>query len=325
MAAPSTPANFLVQQANAQVFLSWDITAGATGYPIYRSTDGVTYTLLTTPVVNYYTDTTVTAGTQYYYEVAASNGSGSSQVSVPQSIVPVRSGVMTLGQIRLLSQQKADRVNSNFVTVPEWNVYINQSAFELYDLLVDTYEDYYVKAPLLQATDGSTQQYTLPTDFYKLMGVDLGIASNNNAWVTLRKFDFIDRNRYVSPQLTSSYLGVFDLRYRLVGNTLMLIPTPSAGQYLRIWYVPRMTELLADTDQLDAISGWTEYVVIDAAIKALQKEESDVSVLAAQKMAIIKRIEESAMNRDAGAPDTISDTRRTSSWGDINGQSGAGF
>lgn len=315
MAIAATPSNFNVQEGNGTVYLSWDITTGATTYSIQRSTDGVTYSSLATIAPNVYTDSTVTVGTQYYYQVASVNGSGTSSYTAGQSVVPLNSGNESLGQIRLMAQQRADRVNSNFVTLTEWNSYINQSYYELYDLLITAYEDYYVQTPLLVTTTGASQ-YTLPTDFYKLLGVDIGLASNTNAWVTLHKYNFIARNRYVFPQLTSTYLGVFNLRYRLVGNTLMFIPTPSSGQTLRVWYIPRLTELVADTSVLDGVSGWSEYVIVDAAIKALQKEESDVSVLMAQKMALKKRIEESSMNRDVGQPDTISDTRRASdAWG----------
>ncbi len=250
------------------------------------------------------------------------------------------STTMTLVQLRTAIRQRADMVNStgvytnSFITDDELNSYINQSYFELYDLLITTYEDYYVAPPLIIPTDGSTQQYPLPDGtlysaapaFYKLTGVDLGLASTTNAWVTIRKFDFIGRNRYVFPQLTSTYLGVFNLRYRLVGSTLMLIPTPSSGQYLRLWYIPRLTTLSADADLADGISGWTEYIICDGAIKCMQKEESDVSVLFGQKQALIKRIEESAMNRDAGQPDCISDIRSYSErWGGgFNGDGSTG-
>lgn len=316
MAIPAIPSNVNLQQSNDQTYLSWDIVAGATSYSVQRSTDGVTFATLASPVPNEYLDTTVTNGVQYYYQVAATNSSGTSSYSQAQSVVPTLAGKNSLGQIRLMSQQRADRVNSPFVGLTEWNSYINQSAFELYDILTTLYEDYYVQDPLIFSTDGTTAQYDLPDDFYKVLGVDLGLASNTNAWVSIPKFNFSARNNYIFPQLTSTYLGVFNLRYRLVGNTLMFIPTPSAGQSVRLWYVPRLVPLLKDTDILDGISGWIEYVITDAAIKALQKEESDTSVLMAQKQALLKRIEESAMNRDAGMPDTISDVRsRRDNWG----------
>lgn len=321
MAAPSTPSNVIIQTANSKVLLSWDLAAGATSYPVYRSTNGTSFALLASPTTTYYLDTAVTAGAQYWYKVSASNGTESSQ-SNPLSAVPASYGKDSLGSLRLSAQQRADRVNSNFISIPEWNSYINQSYFELYDLLKNNYEDWYFATPYSFQTDGSTS-YTLPTDFYNLLGVDLGIANNNNAWVTLSRYEFIERNRFVYPNITSTYYGVFNLRYRLMGNKLYFIPTPSAGQYVQVWYIPRMTELLQDTDLIDGVSGWTEYIITDAAIKALQKEESDVTVLMLQKEALRKRIEESGMNRDAGQPATISNTR---SWGSRNGNyGGPGF
>lgn len=327
--APPIPSNFAVQQGNGQVLLSWNIVAGSTNYVVQRSPDGVVFTTLASPTLTNYLDTTVTINTAYFYQVAAQNGSGISPYTPAQSIVPTTTGVLSLGQVRLMAQQRADRVNSNFVTDPEWNTYINQSAFELYDLLTTLYEDYNVAQPAIFLSVGANAQYPLPDGqlsfldetgtpfvarpFYKILGLDCGLASTSNAWVTLHKFDFISRNRYVFPNITSTYLGVFNLRYRVLGNNLMFIPTPAGNQYFRLWYVPRMQEMLRDTDVLDGVSGWTEYVIIDAAIKALQKEESDVTVLALQKQAIIDRINSTAMNRDAGQPDTISDTR---SWGE---------
>lgn len=328
MAIPAVPNNFIVQQGNGQVFLSWDISAGSTSYVVQRSTDGVTFSPIAIIAPNSYLDLAVTVGTQYFYQVGSMNGSGTSSFTAPQSIVPTLQGQMTLGQLRLLSQQKADRVNSQFVTTSEWNVYINQSYFELYDLLTTVYEEYYVAPALQLVTDGVTQLYPLPNGqnyngappFYKLMGVDCGLDNSGNAWVTLKRFQFISRNRYVYPNISSTFLGVFNLQYRLLGNNIELIPTPSANQILRVWYIPRMNQLLQDTDIVDGVSGWTEYIAVDAAIKALQKEESDVSVLMAEKQMLKQRIEESAMNRDAGQPDVISNTRSWSErWGNYGG------
>jgi len=127
------------------------------------------------------------------------------------------------------------------------------------------------------------------------------------------------------PQLTSSYLGVFNLRYRVVDKNLMFIPPPQAGQFIQVWYAPRMTRLLKDSDVLDCISGWDEYVSVDAAIKALQKEESDPSVLMARKEELKQRILETSQNRDIGQPDRISDVRtRSEHWGGYGTPNGDG-
>lgn len=324
MAAPAIPSNVYVQQGNAQVYLSWDISAGATVYPVLRSTDGVTYSQIALASTNNYLDSTVTVGVMYYYSVQASNGTSTSPSSVPQTVVPTLSADLSLGQIRLMAQQHADRVNSNFVTVPEWNTYINQSYFELYDLLVTVFEDYFLALPYTFTTAGDQDSYSLPPDFYKLMGVDCGQSQQNNARITLHKYDFIERNRYVYPSVTNTFFGVFNLRYRVLGNKLHFIPVPSSGQIITVWYIPKLVQLLQDTDVVDGVSGWTEYVVVDAAIKALEKEESDTSALMARKAALIKRINDSATNRDAGQPDTISPTRGSGGYGSGWGPNGDG-
>jgi hypothetical protein len=329
MATPATPSNFFVTQGNRTVYLQWDLTAGATSYVIKKSSDGVNYSTLATITAPNYIDSAVLIGVEYFYTVAGINLSGTGIATAAQSVVPTPTGEMSLGQLRLISQQRADRVNSHFLTTPEWNSNIVQSCYELYDLLINTDQDLYLTNPITFVTNGATDTYPLPDGvlyngappFYKLLGVDLSINSANNARVTVNKFNFIDRNRYIYPNTASTIYGVFNLQYRLMGPNLKLIPTPSASQPIMIWYIPRLKELLADTDLTStSISGWIEYVVVDAAIKALQKEESDVSVLMMQKQALIKRIEESASNRDESRPDTISDVRRNFGY-----QDGSGF
>lgn len=337
--SPGTPQNFYCQTANGQNLVSWDQSTGSTSYVVQRSLDGVTYSTLATisgtPLASLYLDTDVVLGTQYWYQTAAVNGSGSSNYTLPQSVVPVTTGEMCLSQIRLASQQKSDRVNSNFVGLPEWNQYINRAMFELYDLLITVYEDLYIAPPAQFVTNGNQFQYPLPDGvltfvsgtnvnvtyvappFYKLRGVDLAIQNTNNGYVTLSKFNFIDRNQFVYPNSASTIYGVFNMRYRLMGNNLEFIPTPSANQAIRLWYIPRLNQLLKDTDvTTTGISGWIEYVITRAAKYALDKEESPTDKLDAELLFLKARIEESASNRDAGSPDTISDTRTTSgNWG----------
>ncbi|CAM6004766.1 unnamed protein product [Sphagnum balticum] len=346
---PSTPTNPYVQTANGQILVSWDFTAGATSYIVTR-TDNANNTVVTTisgsPLAPSYLDTTVTLGTQYWYQIQASNTYGTSAATTAQSAVPTTAGEKSLGAIRLAAMQRADRVNSNFVTVPEWNSYINQSMFELYDILITVFEDYYVAPPIQFVADGVTFLYPLPNGsntflnannlsqtvtpppFYKLLGVDLALQNVNNGYVTINKFNFVDRNRFVYPNTVSTIYGVFNLQYRVMGQNIEFIPTPSAGQGIRLWYIPRMVELLQDTDvTTQGISGWIEYVIVKAAYYALTKEESDTSSLVMQLQALTKRIEETAANRDAGIPDTISDTRSNSGgpygWGDGGGPNGA--
>lgn len=342
MAIPSIPQNFYSTQGNRTVYLQWDITAGATSYNIQRSLDGVTYVSLTSPVVNNYLDTAVTAGNLYYYKVASVNGSGTSPYTEPQSIVPTPTGEASLGELRTQAQLRADRLGSNFVTLPEWNSYINQAMYELYDILIDVYEDYF-KAPNASfQVNGSSYIFPLPDGlatfldnnnssfvakpFYKLLGVDLALNTANNAYVTVSKFNFIDRNTFVYPNTASTIYGVFNLRYRVMGSSIEFIPTPSGNQTIRLQYIPRIPKLLADSDlTTTGISDWNEYIILKAAILALTKEESDTSKLETQLQYQIDRIISSSINRDAGQADTISNTRGVNGSGFGRGGTAGGF
>lgn len=318
--------------------MSWATSAGATSYDVQRSTDGITFASVATPTATQYLDTAVTVGSVYYYKVAAVNGSGTSPYTQVQSLVPTPTAEMSLGEIRTRAQQRADRLNSNFVTLPEWNFFINQAMFELYDLLVTQYEDYFIATPATFTVTGNTFLYPLPdgnttftngitgasmvaAPFYKLVGVDLALNASANGYVTVNKFNFADRNKFVYPNSASTIYGVFNLQYRLMGDKIEFIPTPSAGQQIRLWYIPRLNELLADSDLTTiGFSGWLQYVIVRAAKYALDKEESDTSKLDEELAFLMKRIEGSSMNRDAGQGDTIADIRRQG----INGRTGPG-
>jgi hypothetical protein len=337
MAIPSVPTNFNIQQGNQQVYLSWDLNTLATSYSVQRSLDGLTYTTVASPTTPNYLDTAVTIGTLYYYQVAATNGSGTSAYTTPQSIVPTPTAEMSLGQLRLASQQRADRVNSQFVTLTEWNSYINQSMYELYDLLVDAYEDYFLAPAVTFPIVNNQNTYPLPdgilysgaAPFYKMSGMDLALSTGQNAYVTINKFNFIDRNNYVYPNSNSTIYGVFNLQYRVMGSNVQFIPTPAGNQVIRMWYIPRLPQLLKDNDLTTiGTSGWLEYVIIRSAILALTKEESDTTALSAALIDLRHRIENSAQNRDNGVPDTISNTNIWGNWGGdgpFSGFHGGGF
>jgi hypothetical protein len=256
-------------------------------------------------------------------------------------------GTLMLSDLMIQTRQRADQITAGytptttstayFVTDPELINYINQSYFELYDLLVQKYgNDYFVAPSININTDGQSYLYPLPDGtlyngapaFYKVLGFDLNLSPNtNDSFITIPPFMFAERNRYSVPNMQAFY-GLTNLRYRLQGSNVWFTPTPAAGQVIRVWYIPRLTSLVNLTDVCDGVSGWTEYIIVDAAIKMMQKEESDVSVLGMQKMALIQRIEAAAENRDAGNPQVVSDTQSQnwfgsdSGWGGGNGNGG---
>jgi hypothetical protein len=216
---------------------------------------------------------------------------------------------LTLSTIRQRCRERADMTSSEFVTDDELNFYINQSISELHDMLIQSYgADYYVKNQTFQ-TVGQQEAYDLSTiitddDFYKLRAVDAKL--NGDDWFTLQRFNFNERNRFQHFGVWD-YLGITNVRYRLVGNEIRFVPIPDRDVSIRLWYVPRAVTLADDADTYNDFNGWIEYVIVDCAIKMLNKEESDVTVLLREKDLLKRRIEEVANNRDAGQPESIQD------------------
>lgn len=350
---PYQPQNLSAEQADGNILLTWSGSLGATSYQINRSTDGVNFTpLVTTGVTTQYIDSLPGVGIMYYYQVAGVNITGTSPYSSTVQMVAAPPGEMSLFELGLRALQTVDRVGSDFVTLSELNSFARLAMYELYDLLITSYEDYNV-APFVFINTSSLgantlQNYPLPNGvtnylggvnngtsgapapkFYKLAGVDLGVNTSNNAWVTINRYDYIDRNAYVYPNSTSTIYGVYNLRYRVMGNNINFIPSPAGNQQLRLTYQPILPALLAPTDLTTiGYSGWLRYVIVRMAKYVGDKEESyDTSKFDAELLFLKTRIEQSAQNRDVGQPDTISETRKDSvyggtGWGQGGGQGG---
>lgn len=217
-----------------------------------------------------------------------------------------------LSELRTRVRERADMEDGTFITDSELNRYINASADWLYDLLVKAYGDEYFANQVDFSTVSGQSSYSFASDmsvtnFYKLLGVSLVPATGEE--IPLKKFTFQERNKY-SGAYSANRFGKTILKYRLRGNNLVLTPEPEAAQTIRVYFIPSRTIMTNDTDTLEGVNGWEEFVVIDAAIKCKDKEESDVSVLMADRQVYLARVEQMAEARDVGEPERMTDTSR---------------
>jgi hypothetical protein len=333
--------NIILQTGNGQNLLTWNIVTGVTNYTVQRSTNGVTWTTIASPTNNYLLDTTVSIGTNYFYQVSAGTGYSLSQ---PNSITPCAPGQINLGYLRYEARRRADMPNSNFVTNDEYNLMINQSALELYGLLVQKYGEDYFLAPLQVFQSQGLLFYPLPNgvNFLNINGMpnSNGVpapacfkvhkmevnsfganASSVNGWVPMSRCNAADLDKYnLLLGATANYVAgqYCQFQYREMGTNVAIIPVNS-GQSFRLWYVPLAPQLLQDTDMMPySYSGWHEYVVVDAAAKALAKKQffDQAQELLNRKAQLEIRIETEAANRNVGAPNTSTNSR--SMYGDPN-------
>lgn len=361
MAAPSIPQFAVCTTGNGQIYLSWQQVVGATSYKIQRSATGLVGSFITisSPTVNNYLDTSALAGSQYWYYILASNADGDSS---PQTVgtnglaltaVPCLPGQINLGYLRYMARVRTEKLLSNFITDDQWNFYINQSCFRLYDMLVGKYGDDYFVAPWLIIPLTGLSIYDLPNGsnykcslqqqmlfpdpagtpapaMYKLIGVDMNIGGlligPAAEWIPCARQNFSDRDKYTYIGQQATLYNAFQMSYREMGNGIEVYPVNS-NTTMRWRYVPMMTQLLLDTDMMPfSISGWSELVIVDVAIKALVQEESyeQAQSFAAERQALIERINAIAPNRDVGQPNTVSNTRQTMGDPAFNGWGGAG-
>lgn len=212
----------------------------------------------------------------------------------------------TLDDLILRIRQRADKVNSLFVTDSEITAMVNSSYAELYDLITQTAEDYFTTSLSFTLSSSDAGVYTLPGSFYKLRGVDFLLGGS---YITLYPYDWIARNDDVGPgnQVLSQ-----EFAYKIMGTTLRFVPEDLAVGTFRLWYIPAYTPLSSGSDVISTQitkQNWEEYLVLDVAKKILDKEESNTSTLLQDKEILRRRITEFASGRDIDQPMRVSYSR----------------
>jgi len=126
-----------------------------------------------------------------------------------------------------------------------------------------------------------TEEYALPTDFYKC----------GHVW------RLSSGRRYPVRPFTLAELS----GYRSNG--------PTSGASCEMWYVPQHKKLRNDADIVSVAlpEGWDDYVSLHIAIRLLIKEESDPSALMGERAAAEKAIIDYCEPRDVGMSGMVED------------------
>lgn len=219
---------------------------------------------------------------------------------------------LTLDDFILRFRNRGGYRNSTVFTDVIITEFVNSAMCEVWDLLVNTWEDYYLKEDTSFMTMNGVEQYGLPSDFYKLRRVE--IQEGAGATSRFRKLrpaglERLNRLRDESGE---------PIRYHLRGvnnaapppdfiPVIVLAPTPVAAQTLRYTYIPVAQQLVSGTDTWDGINGYDELVTQRALLKADMRE----NVMTTEREREIARLEQrvisSAPSRDAGEPVRMSD------------------
>ncbi|NBS70223.1 hypothetical protein EBT31_15120 [bacterium] len=217
---------------------------------------------------------------------------------------------ITVSSLVTNARQRANKERSNFVTDAEILQLVDRAYKELYDLVVTSYQDYYAEDYDF-TTVGGQKEYALPSNFYKLLGVDMYIDADR--FVTLRQFMFQERNKYRFNMITPTIPAQI-MQYHILGSNLRLMPSPTSQTAMKVWFVPRAKNLTTsaspgtdEVNQVDCQNGWEDFIITSAAIYILIKEESDVTALMAMKEEAKQRVLSTSVNRNTAEPERVYD------------------
>lgn len=209
-------------------------------------------------------------------------------------------------------RMRAGMENSTFVTDAEVTEYINQSIAEFQDLILDHEGAEFFMTSTTVTTAAGTASYSLPAAFYECHKVLVDLGGTQN--YTLMPYDLDEHGEAKAGTSWGWFQGGPFPRYRIVGSNIYFSPIPTGVFTVTVWYTPAATRLSAGGDTLDGVNGWEEWVVIDSAIKCLEKEESDVTFLFNQREKLEQRIARHASRRDKGGPTKIRNISRVRNW-----------
>jgi hypothetical protein len=205
----------------------------------------------------------------------------------------------TLAQLRDEVRQRANMEHAdNFITDAEIDRYVNQSVCAWRDMLVENRgQDFFTGSATLTLTGAS--MYALPADYYQMLNVSY-VAGG--VFTTLTPYNRGDGATYANAG------GTVPLRYRVANNQLFVLPSSAQGSLL-VTYVPLATTLTLDSDTIEVFNGWEEWIVLDAAMKALEKEATDTTQLFMRREVTERRLMAQAQFNDRGFPESVADVR----------------
>lgn len=185
------------------------------------------------------------------------------------------------------------------VTNAEIADYINEEYAELWDLLVQKHEDIFTKKVTITQAGGVLP---LPADGVMRIRKILWLGSAPEP-TALKLIPLEELQRYTTEQ--DDPVG-----YMFLDQSIYPVPAPADGAQYTLYYVPNCTALASGSSELPAglVAKWEDYIVLGAAIRVLEKEETDATHLVMKKAAKQLFIKQSATGR--AGPDRVREVVR---------------
>lgn len=214
---------------------------------------------------------------------------------------------VTLVVIRDKIRDRGEFDSTDYFPSSQLNEWINDSIAAFYDELVKADPARYLEQGNITVVSG-TEDYALPSDFYKLVGVDLLDSNSASGYRQMDRFMWNERHLYHGDKGNK-----YDAMYEIRNSRLYIHPSPTWAltDGIRVNYIPTAPSLSSDSDTWDTINLWVEWVILDVCEKCAIKEDSSTQAkyFRSQRDTVLGRILSSA-EADNAKPRRVTNVRR---------------
>ena len=215
----------------------------------------------------------------------------------------------TLLQLRTKVRTQMDLLDEPAVTDAEITEKLNEGIDVVESILMDLYEDYFLKRGTAISLVAGTSEYSYPADIWgnKLRAL---VYRNGTRVFRIPRFAGNRMNSFELSELAEAQgSGPPEaMTFRPLNSTFRLSPAPlsSEASVLIPWYIRQAQELSLDADECD-IPEW-EHVVVAYAKHAIAEDKpglGDVVKLEKKLTALMDAMEASLANRSPDEDDTM--------------------
>lgn len=212
-----------------------------------------------------------------------------------------------MGGLQARAQGRADMESDDNILPTVWLAFLNASRQRLRRILVAANVDLFLKSALFTLT-GAPGSYTVDLaatvpDFWKAMALDKRLDTQPDNIQRISRFLFAERGRAT------------EVSYRIYNDILEVRPASSAQGNYTLWYIPQPAAFVISGDALLlAEDMWSEFIVLDTAIKARRRQQRDTADLHSELQELTLEIRNAVADMNAGEADRVLDVDGPFSW-----------
>lgn len=177
---------------------------------------------------------------------------------------------LSVSEIVTEVRDQLDEVNTLNVTNDQILSALNRGQRKGTNIITRKFDELFLTYDASTTTTAGTRNYSIPSAAYGRRVEKVELVENGIAW-EIRRISFHDTSRFnANTQVTRPYY------YNLQKNEILLYPTPSGGQTIRIWYTDKPEQLVTSQGRITSVTdSTTDSVIVDSLGSDLTTDTTD--------------------------------------------------